>query len=152
MCYTLIINGQYNDVSLILSCALLKDFWPALLFKVLNKCSQEEILLNNTQKSYDFMCNLIEFLIPKCNFDILCDPTLNELQNVLWKNVKILKYILSCKKENIQTEDLNQGQGIISANSQQKISIKWILNLLHHFDSLLVLKMTVNIYEQDYEK
>ncbi|OAD56884.1 Zinc finger FYVE domain-containing protein 26 like protein [Eufriesea mexicana] len=152
MCYTLIINEQYNDVSLILSCALLKAFWPALLFKVLNKYSQEEVLLDNTQKNYDFMCNLIEFLIPKCNFDILCDSTLNELQNVLWKYIKILKYILNCKKENIQTEDLNQGQETISVDSQQNISIKWILNLLHHFDSLLVLKMTININEQDYEK
>ncbi|CAD1469498.1 unnamed protein product, partial [Heterotrigona itama] len=156
MCYILMINELYDDVSLILSCTLLKPFWPALLFKVLYEYSQEEMLLNNTEKDFNFICNSVKFLIPKCNFDVLCDPTLNELQNILRKNVKILKYILSVIKD-VKTDDLNHIQvgGEIppkTTNIEQKILTKRIFDLLQHFDTLLVLKMTTNICEQNCEK
>lgn len=118
----------------------------------MNKYLQEEIFSNNIQKD-DFIYDSIEFLISRCNFDILCNPTLNELQKILRKNIRILKYILNWMRENVKAENLNHNQEIIKPiDSQHKISIKWIFDLLQQFDSLLVLKMTTNIWEQNYAK
>ncbi|CAK9808723.1 Zinc finger FYVE domain-containing protein 26 [Anthophora plagiata] len=153
VCYTLLISGKYNDVLLILSHPLLKAILPALLFKILKDCSQEESLLNDTEKNYEFIYDSIEFLISKCNSDAWCDSTWTELQHILKKNIQIFKYILNCTRENIKTEDLNQvPEGIRSVEFQENISIKWIFDLLQHFNSLLVLKMTTNIHEQEYDK
>ncbi|KOC64689.1 Zinc finger FYVE domain-containing protein 26 [Habropoda laboriosa] len=149
ICYTLLINEKYNEVTLILSHPLLKAILPALLFKVLNDCSQEEFILIDVQKDYDYIHNSIEFLISKCNFDVWCDSASTELKHILRKNIKIFKYILNCIRENLKTEDSNQVPEITkSVNFQQRISIKSIFDLLQHFNSLSVLKMTTNIHEQ----
>ncbi|XP_076765550.1 zinc finger FYVE-type containing 26 spastizin [Xylocopa sonorina] len=141
ICYTLTINGKHDDVSLLLSYPLLTVFWPALLFQVLNSFSQE-YLLYDVDKDYDFLYNSIEFLIHKCNTNVLCDPTWNALKNVLAKHVKSLKYILHCVRDDIKMENFNHW----------RISIKYIFDLLQNFDSLLVLKMTTNIHEQEHKK
>lgn len=118
----------------------------------MNKYLQEEISSNNIQKD-GFIYDSIEFLISKCNFDILCNPILNELQKILHKNIRILKYILNCMRENVKLENLNHNQEIIKPmDFQHRISIKWIFDLLQQFDSLLVLKMTTNIWEQNHAK
>ncbi|XP_029052519.1 uncharacterized protein LOC114880560 isoform X2 [Osmia bicornis bicornis] len=153
ICYTLITNGKYDNVSSVLSCKLLKTCWPVLLFKVLNEYSQKEIPFNEVEENYDCIFNSINFLISKYDFDELYDPMLHELKVTLKKDITILEYILKWTKENSKIKDYNQLEEVTkSVDFQQKGSVKWVFNLLQYFSSLSVLKMTINIHEDDHNK
>lgn len=152
ICYILVLNEKYDDVSLLLSCKLLKTFWPVLLLKVLNDCPKEEILPSKIEETDNFICNSIKFLMSKCNFE--CDSTLQGLNVLLKKHVKVVEYILHWMKESFQAKDSDQLQGTIKSMDpyHQKISVKHMFNLLQHFNCLSVLKMITNLHEQEYKK
>ncbi|XP_031833615.2 zinc finger FYVE-type containing 26 spastizin [Nomia melanderi] len=148
ICYILTINGKYDNVTLILSCKLFKNFWPVLLFKVLNDCTNEEIVSNKSEEHHKMICNSIQFLTLKCNFDTFYDSLFQVLNVSLNKCVKIVEYIINWMKDSSGMNNDDQIQEPI----KQRISIKQIFNLLLHFNSLSVLKMTTNIHEQQYDK
>ncbi|XP_054011038.1 uncharacterized protein LOC128893821 [Hylaeus anthracinus] len=152
ICHVLVKNEKYDDISSILSCKLLKSFWPVVLFKVLNDCIQD--IPNEIQENENIMCNSIKFLISKCNFDAWHDSTLLELDIALKKNIRIMEYILTSMKDNSVTNGNNQIQEKIQPvdTFQQRISIKQIFNTLLHSNSLSVLKLTTDIHEQEYNK
>ncbi|XP_015433270.1 PREDICTED: uncharacterized protein LOC107189289 [Dufourea novaeangliae] len=148
ICYILVTNGKYDNVSSILSCKLLKSFWPALLFKVLNDCIKEEILSSTVEKHDRFTCDSIKFLILKCNFDTVRDSTLQEFNIALKKYMKIVEYVMNWMEDTFgMNNDIQNPEPV-----KQRISIKQIFTLLQHFNSLLVLKMTINLHEEEYSK
>ncbi|XP_076234454.1 zinc finger FYVE-type containing 26 spastizin [Calliopsis andreniformis] len=146
ICYILLIKEKYDDVSSIMSCNLLKNFWPVLLLKVLNDCIKEETSYSKTEEADNFLYNSIKFLIS--NYNCECDFALQKLNVSLKEHVKIVEYIMHWFEKRNETNDTIQ----IQETSQQKISIKHIFHLLQHFNCLLVLKMTTHLHEQDYNE
>lgn len=137
-----------------LSCELLKTFWPVLLFKVLNDCTTEETFSTKSEETDDFVYNSIKFLTSKYNFEH--DLALQKLSTLLKKYVKIMEHILHWTQERYKTND-SKRQIIQETNKsigpfQQRISAKYVFNLLQRSSCLSVLKMTTNLHEQDYIK
>ncbi|XP_076637977.1 zinc finger FYVE-type containing 26 spastizin [Colletes latitarsis] len=154
MCYVLMMNKKYDNISSILSYKLTKTFWAALLFKILNDSVQNFVFPDKIQENGYFICDSIKFLMSKCDFNMSYERTLQELDITLKKYVKIVEYILNWTKENFTRDnDTEIDETIKSIDTfEQEISIKQIFNFLLDFNSFSVLKMTTDIHEQEYDK
>ncbi|KAL6256493.1 hypothetical protein P5V15_012606 [Pogonomyrmex californicus] len=152
ICYTLTIEKKYSEVELLLSCDLLKRLYPVLLFKILNDCPHEEINSLENCDSSIFICESINFFLEKCCFNLYNDCDLNKLHILLKSHIRIIEYILQWKKNHfiktkLDTEKLKNSQ---TDSIEQIISVKQILSLLQKHNVLSVLKLTINIHDQDH--
>ncbi|XP_076659551.1 zinc finger FYVE-type containing 26 spastizin [Halictus rubicundus] len=141
ICYILMMNRKYDNVSSILNSKIFRNFWPVLLFKVLGNCENEEIISNGSQEH-----DIIKYIRSKCDFDRFHDSTLQECNIELKKCITVVEYIMNQTNNTCSIDNDNQNLEPV----KQRISIKQIIKLLLHFNSLSVLKMTTNIHEQQY--
>ncbi|XP_076283793.1 zinc finger FYVE-type containing 26 spastizin [Lasioglossum baleicum] len=141
ICYILMTNRKYDNVSSILSSKIFQNFWPVLLFKALNNCENEEIISNGSREH-----EIIKYLRLKCDPDRFYDSILQECNVALKKCNTVVEYIMNQRNDVCGINNDNQNIEPV----KQRISVQQIFKLLLHFNSLSVLKMTTNIHEQQY--
>ncbi|XP_066585394.1 uncharacterized protein Sptz isoform X2 [Prorops nasuta] len=140
LCSTFTRNVEYEKVLHIMMCSTLKYFWPVLLLQVFNQCSNQE---NNSNTSLsDFsICQCLQFLLQNINGSK--DTVLRRLKNLLINYIKIIDWV----RTNHLEEDTNRN---MDTNSSSKMSVSSILSALQHSTPLMVLSMTINLHNQDY--
>ncbi|XP_078034373.1 zinc finger FYVE-type containing 26 spastizin isoform X2 [Augochlora pura] len=144
ICYILMTNGKYGDVSSILHSKIFYNFWPVLLFKVLDTSANKKVISSENKEHHTIICKTIKYLRLKCDFDKSHDPILQKFNIALEKCVKVMEYIINQTKDIFNFNNDNQ----ILESVEHRISVKQILELLLQFNCLSVLKTTTNIHEQ----
>lgn len=144
-------DKKHNEVELLLSCNLLKRLYPLLLFKALNDCPEIEICSFENCDDGILICESIKFFIENC-YTNGHDDDLDKLYILLKNHIRIIKYILQCKKEYFTKTRLNikDQKNVRSDTIEQIVSMKRMLFLLKKHNVLSVLKMTTNIHDQEY--
>lgn len=146
ICYTLLINEQYNEVDKIFSSPVLKNFWLPLLFKLLKDCPNVQVFpIAETSPKSTSICAALRFLLRKTHTTSWNDPTLKRLKQTLESHLDVLEWILKTKQyaalPNASTSGL----------TYPNFTIKQAFDLFQSHSTLAVLKMTTNIHEKNYE-
>ncbi|XP_014614411.1 PREDICTED: uncharacterized protein LOC106792487 [Polistes canadensis] len=149
ICYIFLTTGNFNEVSMILSCTSLKNFWIVLLLKFLNHCSEEdnEDLQNWTGNTIVF--EVMKFVLKNCNISIFNDHTFHKLNTTLKIHIEIIKWILNLKSPEVKEEIQN---GIELASIVHAIPLKHLLYLLENYTVLYLLKEATDIHEIDHNQ
>ncbi|KAL2720588.1 zinc finger FYVE domain-containing protein 26 isoform X1 [Vespula squamosa] len=149
VCYTFLITGNYNEVSMILSYPPLKHFWIILLLKFLHHCSEEDT--NDLQNWTDsvIVYEVLKFLLENCNLSIFTDHTFHKLNTMLKTYIEIINWILNLK----DPEDIKESQdGIETICIVNAVPLKRMLYLLENCTVLSLLKEATNIHEIDHDQ
>ncbi|KAG7204025.1 hypothetical protein KM043_001885 [Ampulex compressa] len=150
ICHTLTLNEKYQEVSSILSCQLLRNVWPILLFKILEDCTEAYIVFDKPLNDYKFIHNSIVFLIEKCNFLLWNETSIYKLNLILKNRLAILEHVLDWREISLEKSTLDENE--MCKNREEVYSIKDIIFHLEHSTVLSSIKAMTNIHNQDYEK
>ncbi|XP_035723790.1 protein DDB_G0276689-like [Vespa mandarinia] len=149
ICYTFLITGNYNEVSMILSYPPLKHFWIILLLKFLHHCSEGDTddLQNWTDNTIVY--EVLKFLLQNCNLKIFTDHTFHKLDTTLKTYTEIINWILNLKNSEVIKESQDGIESVCIVNA---IPLKRMLYLLENCTVLFLLKEATNIHEIDHDR
>jgi hypothetical protein len=143
MCAVFINDGEYDKISRILSCSVLRNLWPTLLLHYFHNLPHE--LISNEskicQKSIN-ICESINTLLNKCCYIQYeyNEPILVNLNTSLNCELTIVKWILKHRKK--------YPMSVIDQN----LSVKYIFIGLQNNCTLTVLKKCIDIHECDFKE
>lgn len=149
MCYTFLITGNYNEVSMILSHPPLKHFWIILLLKFLHHCSEEDTEELQNWIDSTIVYEVLKFLLQNCNLNIFTDHTFHKLNTTLKTYTEIMNWILNLKDPEAIKEGQDSVESVCIVNA---IPLKRMLYLLENRTVLSLLKEATNIHEIDHDR